>query len=786
MSNHQELRHRDVTTSINQFSNEKTANGGLNGSSGGNHNNVDDEEVDRCIKLEENCTKCCIPCLTSHNPLPENASCGEKLMDAFRLPPHGKIASYLQFFVVCLQIWIVLYTLTHQEALPGGNFYSLLILFVCCVIGGYFISFVNLPPLLGMLIVGLLLRNVPGINSIGENINVKWSGTLRKVALTVILTRAGLGLDVVKLKKLSWAVLRLAFLPCAAEIVTAGIVSKFLLGFPWLWSLMLGCIMGALSPAVTVPSLVNLQDRRYGVAKGIPTMLLAAGGLDNVFCVTGFSVFMGIIFSDGDLVVTIFKGPIGVCVGIAYGFIAGIFLWYIPAKDCNNTTFYRSLMLICAGLIAVFGSSEIGLSGAGPLGCLTTATVAAYKWRKQRQPGETDEVAGVIALAWLIVQHFLFGLIGSAVDVNNIKSNTAGMGIATLAVGLVVRSLVSFNVTMGTGFNIKERVFVTLTWLSKATVQAAIGGLALDKVLESENPNEDEVNYATDILTISVLAIIICAPVGASLMAILGPRFLEKGDEEEVEVKINKEITDAMETNDDKLEVVTETEAVEEKTKPVENHQFKSELSMTLRNLATKLEERESILDYTTGQNGGIDNPAFAEAEVDLDENCANINKEYVNETVKNEEADNVDNETVEVENGSVDVNIEPLKFENEPIKVAYEAFRNDNEVKQVEIEADMIDVKDNSSLQNTEDSLLTLGHVDIVKSEPQLPDERTEIEVNNSNSAQENGILDSEESKTTDVDDVQTEEENKSGKYVTVLQVPVYSNTVINNTDLS
>ncbi|XP_062580508.1 sodium/hydrogen exchanger 9B2-like [Saccostrea cucullata] len=481
------------------------------------------------------------PCLREANPLPENPTIGDKIKDMLLLPPRGMVGFILQITIICLQIWGILAAITGSDALPGGNFFSLIVLFVFCVICGRLISFANLPPLLGMLIAGVFLRNVPGIQIIGESIDPKWSGQLRKLALTVILLRAGLGLDIVKLRKLSFAVLRLAFIPCLCEAITGGIVSHFLLGFPWAWSLMLGCILAALSPAVTVPSLVSLQERRYGIAKGIPTMCLAAGGLDNVLCVTGFAVFVGVIFSEGDLAVTIVKGPLGVLLGIAYGFVAGFMLWFLPGKDYTNSLFYRGMLLFGSGMIAIFGSSAVGLSGAGPLGCLTTATVAAYRWRQERQPGEPDELGGIIALAWLIVQHFLFGLIGAAVDIGNIQPNTAGLGIATLFIGLCVRSAVSFSVTLGTGFNIKERIFITLTWLSKATVQAAIGGLALDKALEGDN--EDDIRMGTDVLTIAVLAIVICAPVGATCMGVLGPRFLEHGDEEEIRVECSGSAT---------------------------------------------------------------------------------------------------------------------------------------------------------------------------------------------------------------------------------------------------
>ncbi|XP_052079843.1 sodium/hydrogen exchanger 9B2-like [Mytilus californianus] len=592
-------------------------------------------------QIQDTCTTCCIPCLTSHNPLPENPSRGQRFKHAFMLPLHGNVATYLQFTVVCVQLWIIIYSLTHGQALPGGNLFSLLILFIGCAIGGYFISLIRLPPLLGMLIVGVLLRNIPGVNTIGESIDSKWSGALRKIALTVILTRAGLGLDIVKLRKLSWAVIRLAFLPCTCEIITVGIASHFILGFPWIWSLMLGCILGALSPAVTVPSLVNLQDRQYGVAKGIPTMLLAAGGLDNVLCVTGFSVFMGIIFSEGDLAVTIVKGPLGVFVGIVYGFVAGVFLWYIPSKDSANKVFYRSLLLFGFGMIAIFGSSEIGLSGAGPLGCLTTATVAGYKWRLRRKPGEQDEVSGVMALVWLIAQHFLFGLIGAAVDIGKIQSSTAGLGILTLAIGLVVRSGVDFTVTLRTGFNIKERIFITLTWLSKATVQAAIGGLALDKVREMSNPDQEIVKYATDILTLSVLAIIICAPIGATLMAVLGPKFLQKGyiEEESIEIcttspDVNDkhiQIIDMTKVKDELIELKEKPEMTEIAIEPLENTNLEFS-TPSHDNKDTNLEISKPSHDnkITTTETGSHKDSDVIEVPVHNEEKLTQVNEEKI------------------------------------------------------------------------------------------------------------------------------------------------------------
>ncbi|KAL3831361.1 hypothetical protein ACJMK2_023114 [Sinanodonta woodiana] len=484
----------------------------------------------RFSRLKERGHQCCIPCLRSHNPLPENANFFQRLRAGLLFPPQGNVAYCVQFVFICLQIWVVLFSLNRTDALLNGNLFSLLMLFIACVLGGYLISFIRVPSLLGMLIVGLMLRNVPVVKVIGEGIDFRWSAALRKMAQTVILTRAGLGLDPMKLRKLSWPILRLAFIPCLAEAITVGIVSHFLLGFPWRWSLMLGFILGALSPAVTVPALLNLQERRYGTAKGIPTMCLSAGGFDNAMCITGFSIFLGTIFSTGDMVVMVIQGPLGVLLGVIYGFVMGFILWYLPAKDCSNGLFYRSLLLFGSGMVALFGSSNIGLPGAGPLGCLTTATVAAYRWRKRRKPNELEEITNVVDLAFLIVQHLLFGLIGAAMNISDIQPSTVGLGIATLLIGLCARSAVSFMVTLGTDLNKKEQIFVSLAWLSKATLQAVIGGVARDKAMEPKEPDKEAVRLGFEILTISVLAIVICVPLGSACMALLGPKFLSKGE----------------------------------------------------------------------------------------------------------------------------------------------------------------------------------------------------------------------------------------------------------------
>ncbi|MCL4141119.1 UNVERIFIED_CONTAM: hypothetical protein GTU68_034727, partial [Idotea baltica] len=234
-----------------------------------------------------------------------------------------------------------------------------------------------------MLLVGIALRSLPGLDIIGANIDSKWSATLRKTALVVILTRAGLGLDPKALRQMSFMVMRLGFLPNLVEMCVVAVVSRFVLEFPWLWSFMLGFILAAVSPSVVVPCMLSLSDSGYGLDKGIPTLIIAGLSVDNVVSISGFGVMLGVIFSEGSIVWQMLKGPIEVLFGLGYGLLMGAICWYLPEQNGKGSSKFRFVLLFGAGLLALFGSMKIGFGGAGPIGCLATAFVAGIGWRKQ-------------------------------------------------------------------------------------------------------------------------------------------------------------------------------------------------------------------------------------------------------------------------------------------------------------------------------------------------------------------------------------------------------------------
>ncbi|XP_038060272.1 sodium/hydrogen exchanger 9B2-like [Patiria miniata] len=480
----------------------------------------DEDSGECCPGRCEPCKAVLRPCMAQYNPLPDNPSLCVRLKHALLCPPHGRMSRDLTLVLLVFLSWGVVWGATGDAALPGGTFFALYVLTICCILGGFLVKLVRLPPLLGMLIVGFILRNVPRIN-IAVDIDKEWSSGLRSVALVVILMQAGLGLDAKALRSLSMVCVRLCFLPCLVEACVAGVVSHFLLGLPWVWGFMLGFVLGAVTPAVIVPSLLSLQKRGYGIDKGIPTLVIAAASCDDVLAISAFGVILGAAFATGDLVYNILRGPLELVVGVAFGCLGGVVLWYLPDRFQNAFVLRRTVLLFGGGLFAVFGSAAVKFSGAGALGCLTMAFVAGHGWKKNKEP-----IVKNIDLLWIIFEPLLFGLIGAEVAIETVQPATIGLGLATLFIGLAARLLASFLAVCRAKMNLKEKLFIALAWLPKATVQAAIGPVALDTAIK--HGSGEYIELGTQLLTVAVLSILVTAPLGAIAIALAGPRLLSK------------------------------------------------------------------------------------------------------------------------------------------------------------------------------------------------------------------------------------------------------------------
>ncbi|XP_028966518.1 sodium/hydrogen exchanger 9B2 [Galendromus occidentalis] len=360
------------------------------------------------------------------------------------------------------------------------------------------------------------------------------------MALAVILLRAGLGLDLSVLKALSAACIRLTFLPCFAEAASICVVSHLVLGLPYTWGLLLGFVLAAVSPAVVVPAMIDLTNRKLGTDKGIPTLLMAASSFDDVAAITGFGVVLGTIFSGGtSLALTLASGPLEAIAGLLIGGLLGVLLatmFRANRRGEDQFDLACALHLVIQGIMAVFISNRLNFGGVGPLTAITASAVAVIVWKKQGKTSDPDSIAqtktcsSVLASFWLVFEPVLFSLIGMEIQLNRLKPATVTGGLLTLAICLTIRVIVTFFAVGHSTLNVKERIFVCVGWLPKATVQAALAPTAMDMVrrwtAQGKPLEKMALHYSETVLTVSVIAIMVTAPIGAVAISVLAPRLL--------------------------------------------------------------------------------------------------------------------------------------------------------------------------------------------------------------------------------------------------------------------
>ncbi|KAJ8949778.1 hypothetical protein NQ318_019008 [Aromia moschata] len=447
-----------------------------------------------------------------------------------KICPHPFFPTYRQFsrilalILIGLLSWCSLYTIVGETAgPPDGTLFQLIVLSICAYFGGWLMSLTTFPALVGMLFTGILLQNINAID-IDEHFT-EISKELGHIALVIILIRAGLDLDSEALHKLKYTVLKLSLIPWIIEAAAVMIMSKYLLNMSWEYSILLGSIIAAVAPAVLVPCLFRLRAKGYGVAKGIPTLVIAVASIDDATSVAIFGIIKSIMFSDSSAVSNSIFGTLSIVGGIVFGVLWGILCNYLPERNDPFTTPFRILLLLTGGMAAVFGSEYIGYGGAGPLGCVTAAFVAMACWSKHGWEVDDNPAATAFEILWMIIQPILFGVTGAKIKFSELDGSVVGISVGILITCVVIRILFTVVVGIGCKLNLKEKVCVSIAWMCKGIVQAALGPVALTMV----DQGTEEYDYAEKILTTSVLSIIITAPTGALLTTLLGPHLLTKG-----------------------------------------------------------------------------------------------------------------------------------------------------------------------------------------------------------------------------------------------------------------
>ncbi|QBD87871.1 sodium:proton antiporter [Clostridium tetani] len=358
---------------------------------------------------------------------------------------------------------------------------------------------IKLPGLLGMIILGTIIGPY-GLNWLhGDMINV--SADLRKIALIIILLRAGLGINKKDLKKVGKTAFKMSCVPGIIEGFSIAFVSTKLLEFSFIEGGMLGFIIAAVSPAVVVPSMLNLLESSIGTNKGIPTLILAGASIDDIFAITIFSTFLG-LYSGANINIGIqlLNIPVSIILGIIAGGIIGFTMVRVFSKYHIRDT---KKVLLILGTSILFTELEKVLKTkieiASLLGVMTIGFVIIKKI-----PDVGKGLALKFNKIWIFAEILLFVLVGAEVNVN-VAINAGKMGILVILIGLLGRSIGVIISLLGTDLNWKERLFCVIAYVPKATVQAAMGAVPLSLGVESGDI----------ILAMAVLSIIITAPLGA-------------------------------------------------------------------------------------------------------------------------------------------------------------------------------------------------------------------------------------------------------------------------------
>ena len=376
---------------------------------------------------------------------------------------------------------------------------------------------IKLPRIIGMLMTGIILG--PFVLDLFDPSILGISSELRQMALVIILIKAGLSLNISDLKKVGRPAILMSFLPAVFEILAFVFLAPTILKVTRIEALIIGAVLGAVSPAVVVPRMVQLMEEKYGTNKSIPQMILAGASLDDVFVIVLFTTFIGMTQGESASVIDFINIPVSIISGILIGAAAGFFLaWFFETNYSHKNLVRNSMkVIIVLGtaflLLAVEEWLENILPVSGLLAIMSMAMVLAMR----SVPEVTKRLQEKYGKLWIAAEVILFVLVGAAVDIRYTLEAGAG-AVLMIFIGLVCRSIGTWLCMLGTNLNKKEKLYCVIAYLPKATVQAAIGSVPLSLGLSCGNI----------VLSVAVLSILITAPLGAIGMDLSYKKLLTK------------------------------------------------------------------------------------------------------------------------------------------------------------------------------------------------------------------------------------------------------------------
>lgn len=386
---------------------------------------------------------------------------------------------------------------------------SLCVIMLSGLLLGWICKKIRFPSLFGMIIAGIIIGPY-ALNLIDQSV-LDVSSDIRRIALIVILIRAGLKLDLSDLKKVGRPAVLMCFVPACFEIVGMVVLAPILLNISFLDAAIMGAVIGAVSPAVIVPRMIKLIDEEYGTDKGIPQMILAGASVDDVFVIVMFTTFTGLAQGGEVSIMRFLNIPVSIVTGIIVGLIAGFLFvkWFLKI---NIRATVKAIIVLSVSFALWAFEDSFKMVPFASLIAIMAIGIGIKKWGSHY----AKELSGKYDKMWAVAEIFLFVLVGASVAIDSAVS--AGVSAIILVLGVLVFRMVGvFVCILGTKLSTKEKLFCMIAYTPKATVQAAIGGLPLAMGLPCGQM----------VLTVSVIAILLTAPLGAFGIELTYQKFLK-------------------------------------------------------------------------------------------------------------------------------------------------------------------------------------------------------------------------------------------------------------------
>ena len=393
---------------------------------------------------------------------------------------------------------------------------------------GYVFKVIFLPPMVGMVLAGVIFTHTPREVFLVE-VPRSLAYACRSVAIAIVLGHLGLSTSHKVLKQRFFEVFGLALIPSLIEVIFVSLLATFLLQIRWEWACMAGAIVAAVGPNIVAPLMLRLKKMRYSSTNGLPDILISASHIEIILILFIFFIFRAVAFSSSDLIFTVLRSSIELLVGVVYGVVLGFAGWPVGwGRKESSRTINQSMYFIGVTLLSIFSSLKIiifdtDMLGAGVVGVFVTSIVCSLLWRKKKRP-----VAKVLKCIRQLIDPLIFGLIGY--EFNFVITSFNGIVFVEITCIVVASSILRCTLALiimmfAPKMRIKEKILTPIVWVSKATIQALFGSLALD----SANSLESDIIYnGRMVLYFALLVLLLTSPIGYVLTYILGTRLLVK------------------------------------------------------------------------------------------------------------------------------------------------------------------------------------------------------------------------------------------------------------------